>query len=105
MAVITAQVIADAGTAITFTAVNASDTLTNNGRSYLQVKNANAAACTVTVVSTVVCNQGFSHDMVVSVPATTGDRVLGPFTAIRFGTAPVVNYSVTSSVTAALVTL
>lgn len=105
MATITAQVIAEAGTAVTFTAVNASDVLTNNGNSYLQVKNANAAACTVTMTAVTNCNQNFAHNMSVSVPATTGDKVLGPFTIARFGTAPVVTYSVTTSVTAALITL
>lgn len=103
MATITAQTIAEAGTTVTFTAVNASDTLTNNGKSYLRVKNANAAACTVTIAATHSCSQGFTHNMTASVIATTGDMVLGPFPAARFGTAPVVTYSVTSSVTAALI--
>ncbi len=105
MATITAQAYAETGIAPTFTAVNASDVLTNNGNSYLEVKNANAAACTVTVTAVTNCNQNFSHNMSVSVPATTGDKVIGPFPIARFGTAPVVTYSVTASVTAALVTL
>jgi hypothetical protein len=105
MAVITAQSIAETGTTISFTAVNASDTLTNNGNSYLRVKNGNGSNCTVTVTHVNSCDQGFTHDMVATVPATTGDVILGPFSIIRFGNAPVVTYSVQSSVTAALVKL
>lgn len=105
MAVITAQTIGETGATITLTAVNASDTLTNNGNSYLRVKNANGASCTVTIAATRECSDGFTHDMTVTVPATTGDKNIGPFPIARFGSAPVVTYSVTASVTAALVTL
>lgn len=105
MATITAQTIPEAGLAVVFTAVNASDVLTNNGNSYLHVKNANAAACTVTLDATRTCDHGFDHNIVVSVPATTGDMVLPPMPLNRFSKAVTVTYSVTASVTAALVTL
>ncbi len=105
MATITAQVIAETGTTPTFTAVNASDTLTNNGSSFLRVKNANAAACTVTVAAVSACSHAFTHNMAVTVPATTGDVTIGPFPTKRFGAAPVTTYSITASVTAALISL
>lgn len=103
MATITAQTIPAAGLAVVFTAVNASDVLTNDGRCYLHVKNANAAACTVTVVAITTCSHGSLHDITGSVIATTGDKVFGPFPTTRFGTAPAATYSVTASVTAAFV--
>lgn len=103
MATITAQAIGDTGLTPTFTAVNASDVLTNDGNSFLRVKNGNGANCTVTIAATRECNQGFTHNMVAVVPLTTGDMTIGPFPKHRFGAAPVATYSVTASVTAALI--
>ncbi len=105
MATITPQSILTTGSPPVFTAVNASDSLTNNGNCYLHVKNTNAAACTVTVDSVTPCNQGFDHDLVVVVPATTGEKIIGPFPVNRYGGAVAVTYSVTSGVTAALVAM
>lgn len=105
MATLTVQSIAETGTTVTFAAVSASDTWANNGNSYLRVKNANGAICTVTVAATSACNQGYTHNKVVAVPATTGDMVMGPFPKLRFGTTPVITYSVTATVTIAVVTL
>lgn len=105
MATLTVQSIAETGTTVTFAAVSASDTWANNGNSYLRVKNANAADTVVTVTHTSNCNQGFAHDMTVTVVATTGDKIMGPFPKLRFGTTPVITYSVTASVTIAVVTL
>lgn len=103
MAVVNPQNVVDSGLAPVYSAVTASDTLTNNGNSFLHVKNANAAACTVTIDSITPCDQGFDHNYVVVVPANTGDRMIGPLPIKRFGNAPTVTYSVTASVTAALI--
>lgn len=105
MATINPQSILTTGSPPVFSAVNASDSLTNNGNCYLHVKNTNAAACTVTLDSITLCSQGFDHDVVVVVPATTGEKIIGPFPVNRYGPAVTVTYSVTSGVTAALVAM
>jgi hypothetical protein len=105
MAEVTAQTIDETGSTVSFTQIAATCTLVNNGRSYLHVKNTTAATCTVVVAATRECSQGFTHDMSVSVPATTGDKVLGPFPTVRFGSYPVATTSATTltGVTAAVV--
>ena len=106
MATLTAQSIADAGTTPTCSAAADGDVLGGNtGRQYLEVKNASGSGITVTVTAVTNCNHGFLHSMSVSVAATTGDKLIGPFPVNRFGTAPVVSYSAVTSVTAAYVTL
>jgi hypothetical protein len=105
MAVINPQNISELGLGPVYSAVSASDTLTNNGNAFLYVKNANASPTTVTVDSITPCDQGFDHNFVVVVPATNGEKMIGPFPLKRFGSAPTVTYSVTASVTCALVAL
>ncbi len=107
MATISAQTISETGSTLTFTQVNASDTLTNDGASVLRVLNATAASMTVSIAATRTCSQGFTHNMSVGVPATTGDKQMGPFPLVRFGAAPVVTYTATTltGVTAALFTV
>lgn len=61
----------------------AGDTFVNNGKTYLHVKNGSAGAVDVTVNSQQLCNQGFDHNAVVSVPAG-GERIIGPFPQGRF---------------------
>ena len=48
----------------------------NAGRLLLHVKNTDASAHTITVKTQKNCEQGHSHDVVVSVPAT-GERMIG----------------------------
>lgn len=107
MATINPQAIVVTGNGLTpvYTIVNASDTLVNNGNSFLHVKNGNAGNCTVTITATTSCSQGTLHDAVAIVPLTTGDRMIGPFPINRFGSAPVVTYSVQATVTAGLFAL
>ncbi len=116
MALITAQPILQTGLQPVYTAVNASDTFVppaaGGAAAFLHVKNGNAGACTVTVVEKAPCSFGSTsptHDLSVSVPATTGDRMIGPIPAERYldpttGVATV-TYSVTATVTAALVVI
>ena len=46
---------------------------------YLHVKNTDTSSHTVTVNSVKNCDQGADHDSVTTVPATTGERIIGPF--------------------------
>lgn len=88
-----------------FTAVTASDTFDNDGRTYLHVKNGSASSINVTVNAAVLCNHGFDHDVVVAVPASA-ERIIGPLDPSRFNDPTTglvgVTYSATTTVTAAV---
>ena len=115
MADVAVQTIVEAGLQPVYSAVAAADALVgNDGACFLHVKNGNAAACTVTVLAQTpaapVPGMGSLSrgNIVVSVPATTGDRMIGPFPRIAFEDATgkvQVTYSVTATVTAAFVKL
>lgn len=106
MALLTAQSVNQSGLAPSYSAVSASDTFANDGTVFLHVKNAGGSADTVTITSVQTCNQGATHNLTVSVPATTGDRLIGPFETSRFNDPTTglvtVTHSFTTSVTAAL---
>jgi hypothetical protein len=107
MAVLSAQAVTQAGIAPTFQAAAAGgDSFANDGRMFLHVKNASASVVTVTVDSVTPCNHGFDHNLAVTVPATTGERLIGPFQTDRFNndTSMVnVTYSAAASVTVAVI--
>lgn len=71
----------DAGIAPTYTEPTTTDTykVVNNGRMVLYVKKTGAGACDVTVVTPNNVGGLAIADRVVSVPATTGERIIGPF--------------------------
>ena len=105
MALLTPQVITKAGLAGTFTAVNASDTISPDANLILRVKNANAAACTVTLDDGATTAGGSTPvDPTVVVPATTGDVMIYiPPSFVNPATGLItITYSVTASVTAGL---
>jgi uncharacterized membrane protein len=106
MALLTQQQVVIAGLQPVYSAVNASDTITPDEDLFLHVKNANAGTCTVTLTDNSKTPGGSSAtNPTVSVPATTGDRMIGPIPAVFQSTSTgliTVAYSVTSSVTAAL---
>lgn len=111
MALLTPQTVAKTGLAPTYSAVNATDTIAqaNGVVQFLHVKNANASACTVTLVDGSKTPAGSNaSNPTVSVPASTGDRMIGPLPNIMADTTTgllSVQYSVTASVTAALVSV
>jgi hypothetical protein len=51
----------------------------NDGKIYLHFKKSGAGACNVTIVTPGSVDGLAIADRVVSVPATTGDRFIGPF--------------------------
>lgn len=59
------------------------DSFTNGGKTFLLVNNADAAPHDLTLNSQKACDQGFDHDINVSVPAGE-ERLIGPFPANRF---------------------
>lgn len=109
MADLTTQVIVETGLAPTYAAAaSGGDTADiSNERTFLHVKNTNAATRDVTVDSTQNCNQGFDHNLVVTVAATAGDVMIGPLPRARFGRASdgraVITYSAVTGVTIAVV--
>ena len=73
------------GVAETFVAASAGgDALPNNGKTWLHFKCTGGTPVTVTVTAQTACNQGTLHNAVGTVPATTGDIVMGPFDTYRF---------------------
>jgi hypothetical protein len=85
MAEITVQSITTAGlTPVAGVAAGASgDTLLNNGRTYIEIVDTGTSAPDVTISSQVQCDQGFTHDVTVSISAGSS-KLIGPFPANRF---------------------
>jgi hypothetical protein len=59
------------------------DSFINDGKTLLYVKNAHTAAITVTINSLQACNQGFDHNVVITVAAGSSIQI-GPFPTPRF---------------------
>ena len=63
-------------------AAGGGDKVPPNDRGYLHVKNGSGSPITVTVVTPGLDKYGQARaDIAVSVPATTGERIIGPFPA------------------------
>lgn len=56
----------------------------NNGNVFLHVKNTDTATKICTVTSQKKCVQGHTHSPAVTIPATTGDKLIGPFLKAEF---------------------
>lgn len=104
---LTVQTIVSEGLAPTYAAANTDgNAFLNGGRTFLHVKNASAAAVTVTVVTPLTVNGRVVADDVISVPAG-GERFVGAFPPALFNNTGVdankvhVNYSAVASVTVA----
>lgn len=87
MAILTVQKIVLTGSGLTPTvqaAAAGGDSAPNDGRTYIEVRNAHATLSrTVTFNSLKLCDQGSDHDVVATVPALTTKR-LGPFRTDEF---------------------
>lgn len=60
------------------------DEFVNNGRTFIHLKNTNISTWKVTVNSQKLCDQGHDHDLIVSIPLTDGERLIGPLSTARF---------------------
>lgn len=108
MALLAAQTITKAGLTPSYGAVTASDTITADDRLFLHVKNAGGSPDTVTLVDAGTTPGGSAAtNPTVSVPATTGDRMIYiPQSFVNPATGLVtITHSFTTSVTCALVRL
>ena len=107
MAALTTQYILPSGLAPTYGAVSASDTCSPGNTVFIHVKNAGGSPDTVTVTGVGTEGYGVARpNLTVTVPATTGDRMIGPLKAEWFaGSTGVVTitHSFTTSVTCAVV--
>ncbi|BBC29996.1 hypothetical protein SGFS_012900 [Streptomyces graminofaciens] len=106
MALLAQQVIARSGLTPTYSAAAGSTTVTCGDRSFLHVKNTNGSSMTVTVTATAQVDGQAVADLVVTVPATTGDKMIGPllgrlFASTADGTSAAITYSSTTGVTVA----
>jgi len=80
MAVLTVQEVSRAGITPSYVAVaGGGDSFPNDGRTIVQFKNTNAAARNVTTVTQLTVDGKAVADDVINVPATTGDKIIGPF--------------------------
>ena len=108
MALIAAEKILESGLTATYTAANAGgDTIANDGRVFLHLKNADASATTVTVTTKTATTEkpGFgtlTKANAVTTIAATSDEFLGPFPAIAFGLVGAITYTSVTSLTVAV---
>lgn len=85
------------------TAVDAANgnSFANSGDTLLRVKNGSGAPVTVTIAYPSPVDGQTVPSRTYSIPATTGDRLLGPFPPALFGTNPTATFSSGTTVTAA----
>lgn len=87
MATLSPQIVVLAGITPALTAAaELGDEWVNSGREFIHVKNSGAET-TVIVNSQAACNQGSDHDETITIPATTGWKMIGPFPKDRFNDA------------------
>ena len=83
--IIVPQVMSIAGLTLAFAACNtAGNFFTNNGRCFVYVKNVGGTAKRVAIVSQQTCSQGFVHSLEISIPATTGLKMIGVLDINRY---------------------
>lgn len=105
MALLTPQAIALSGLTPNYSAAAASTTIPCGDRVFLHVKNAAGSSMTVTLTSTAKVAGQAAADVVVTVPATSGDKMIGPISRELLASPTdgncAVTYSSTTSVTVA----
>ncbi|MFJ6616677.1 hypothetical protein ACIQOW_03710 [Kitasatospora sp. NPDC091335] len=106
MPLLAPQAVSLTGLTPTYSPAAASTTVPCGDRLFLHVKNTAGSSMTVTLTSTAKVAGQPAADVVVTVPATTGDKMIGPILAglLAGGTdgSCAVTYSSTASVTVAL---
>lgn len=74
------QDIARSGLAPSFSAANADGhAIYNDGKTFIEVKNTDASPITVTIQTPGTVDGLAISDRTVTIPATTGDKMIGPF--------------------------
>lgn len=99
MALLTTSMVTGGGTLRSLVAATGGgDSLVSGDRTFLTVNNGGGSPITVTVGSPGLCNQGFSHNLAVSVGAGATTHI-GPLNNSRYGDIVAVTYSAVTSVT------
>jgi len=82
---LTLQTLTVAGVVVTPVAPTATDgdKFQNDGRVYLYVNNESGAPITATLTAPNTCNQGFTHDLAITVAAGVA-KYIGPLSTTRF---------------------
>lgn len=108
-AVLTVQNITTSGLTPTFTAPTATDGFEfagNTGNHFIRIKNTDASTRTATPTVSGKTKSGLAGTaVVVTVPANTGDILIGPFDPADYGTTVTVAISATAGITAAAIKL
>lgn len=102
---LTTQIISKAGITPSFVAATVDGhSFTNPGNVFVEVKNTGATPCDVTIQTPAKYGGMDVAELVVTVPITTGDKMIGPFAPEVFnqGSEVYINYSVQASVTVAV---
>lgn len=109
MALQATQSIIRTGITPSYAAANAGgDTFAPGKNTFLHVKNTNAATRDITVVSTSTAIGLAVADVTVTIPATTGDKLIGPFPYEHFADANgvcAITWSAATNVTIAVLDL
>lgn len=98
MALLATQTISQSGITPTKNAVSASDTFTNDGKTFLHVVNGNAGTLTIGVVTSGTKDGLAIADQPYTLLTGT-EKVMGPFPTDTFGTTVTITFDVTTSVT------
>jgi hypothetical protein len=97
---LTVQTISLSGVTPSYAAANVDGhEFTNDGKTFLQVKNTSGSPITVTLQTPATVDGVALADPTVSVPATTGDKMIGPFPTRAFNQSGGVVYVDFSAVT------
>lgn len=99
MAVRTPQTIVRAGVVPSYTAAASSETMVNDGKTSLHVKNGSGSTITVSFAITSAVDGATGLAKVVSIP-TLANRLCGPFPTNIYGTTLGITYSGVTTVTA-----
>lgn len=92
-----------AGVTQSFAAANVDGNFCDNdGATFLEIKNTSGNPVTVTFDSVRPSDYGTDEDVAVVVPATTGDKLIGPFPVRRFTRTLSWTYSAVTSVTVSI---
>lgn len=88
---VTIQQVVNSGLSQTYTSTGLSTgdtyTFSNDGRIFIHIKKTGAADCTLTITTQATLNGFAVTDRTVTVVATTGDMMVGPFPASVFNDA------------------
>jgi hypothetical protein len=109
MAVLATQSVSRSGLSVSYAAATSGgDKVSPGDHVFLHVKNAGGSVCNVTITTPGTFDGQAISDVTVAVPATTGDKLIGPITAELFRASDgyaAVTYDQVSSVTVAAVSV